>query len=60
MSIILGIDPWTTTVWYGIIERKWNDFSLLDYGIIETKPKLELSKKLWEIGYDMQELIKKT
>lgn len=59
MSIVLGIDPWTTTVWYAIVERNWHDFTLHDYGIMETPPKLELSKKLLEIGHDIQFLIQK-
>ena len=58
MSIILWIDPWTTTIWYALIERNGTNFSLKDYGVIETLPKLELSKKLLEIGRDIQNIIK--
>lgn len=57
MSIILGIDPGTTTVWYAIVKRKWNIFSLIDYGVIETLPKIPLSEKLIEIGTDLQWII---
>ena len=59
MSIILWIDPWTTTVWYALIEKIENNFSILDFGVIETTPKLELPKKLLEIGTDISQLIKK-
>ncbi len=57
--IILGIDPWTTSVWYGIVEKIGNTYTILDFGVIETTPKLELEKKLLEIGHDMKALIKK-
>lgn len=57
--IILWIDPGTTTVWYALVEREGNNFHLLDYWVIETIPKLEISKKLIEIGTDIQEIIKK-
>lgn len=57
MSIILGIDPWTTTVWYAVVERNGNSFSLKDYWVIETMPKIPLSQKLIEIGMDIKDII---
>jgi len=59
MPIVLWIDPGTTTIGYALVERNGNTFSLLDYWVIETTPKLELSKKLIEIGTDMSGIIKK-
>ncbi len=59
MTIILWIDPGTTTIGYAIVERVSNTFTLRDYGVIETPPKLELSKKLIEIGNDMSHIIAK-
>ncbi len=58
--IILGIDPGTTTTGFGVIEIDKNNIKLLDYGIIETKPKKELSKKLVEIYKDIKKIIKDT
>ncbi len=58
--IILGIDPGTTTTGFGLIEVDKNNIKLLDYGIIETKPKKELSKKLTEIYKDIKKIIKDT
>lgn len=58
MSVIIGIDPGTTTVWYAIIEKN-KSLSLLDYGVIHTTPKIPISEKLLEIGYDIKNLIEK-
>jgi len=59
MSVILWIDPGTTTIWYALVEKSGHNVSLIDYGVVETLPKIELSKKLIEIGIDIQEIIKK-
>jgi len=57
MSIILGIDPGTTTVGYGIIEVTGNRRVILDCGVIKTTPKIELSLKLLDINADLLHLI---
>lgn len=58
MSIILGIDPGTTTIGYALMEKK-KTLELLDYGIISTTPKIDNAIKLLEIGTDMKALIEK-
>jgi len=57
MSIILGIDPWTTTTWFAIIRKKWNNAELLDYWIIDTPPNIPIEEKLFEIWNDINEII---
>lgn len=57
MSIILWIDPWTTTIWFALIEKSKNNLELLDYWIVETTPKMELKYKLLEIWNDIWELL---
>lgn len=58
--IILWIDPWTTTVWYSIINKHSNsDFELIDYWVFSTTPKIDLSIKLLEIWNDIKNLINK-
>ncbi len=58
--IILWIDPWTTTTWFAIVEKKsFSDFNLIDYWIIETTPKIELKYKLLEIWEDYNSLLEK-
>lgn len=54
---ILGIDPWTTTVWYAVISDTNRKPEILDYGIIETPPKEDLKYKLKDIWADMKSLI---
>ena len=59
MTIILWIDPWTTTIGYAIIQKKSNsEYSLIDFWVFSTTPKIDLSIKLLEIWKDIQELIK--
>ena len=59
MSIILGIDPGTTTVGFAIIKKVNNNYSLIDYGVFLTTPKIDLSVKILEIGADMESIISK-
>ena len=58
MSIILWIDPWTTTIGYAIIEKHSNsDYELIDFWVFTTTPKIDLSIKILEIWNDMKNLI---
>jgi len=57
--IVIGIDPGTTTVWYAVVEKKWNQKILLDYGVISTLPKIPLKEKILEIAEDLSFLIEK-
>jgi len=54
---ILWIDPWTTTIWFAIIEKLDREFKLIDFWVIETTPKIDLEHKLLEIWTDISELI---
>ncbi|MDD4152049.1 MAG: crossover junction endodeoxyribonuclease RuvC [Candidatus Gracilibacteria bacterium] len=58
MSIILGIDPGTTTTGFAIIEKS-KELKIIDYGVIETTPKDNIGNKLLEIGTDIGGLFKK-
>ncbi len=58
--IILGIDPWTTTIWFAVVDKEnFRKFSLIDYWVIETTPKIDLKYKLLEIWEDYLSLIEK-
>ncbi|MDD2565450.1 MAG: crossover junction endodeoxyribonuclease RuvC [Candidatus Gracilibacteria bacterium] len=59
MSIIIGIDPGTTTVGFAIMALEKNYREVLNYGIIETKPKEKLELKLVDIVNDLEEIIEK-
>jgi len=59
MSIILWIDPGTTTIGYAVINKISNsDYRLVDFWVFSTTPKIDLSIKLLEIWNDIKELIK--
>lgn len=55
--IVIWIDPGTTTVWYAIVEKNWNNKNLLDYWIIHTTPKISVWEKILEISKDLDFLI---
>jgi crossover junction endodeoxyribonuclease RuvC len=57
MSIILWIDPWTTTVWFSIVEKTWNNYKIVDFWVFKTTPKIDLKVKLLEIWNDMKDLL---
>lgn len=57
MSIILGIDPWTTTTWFAVIEKKVKNIIILNYWIIETRPKECIENKLCDIWNDINNII---
>lgn len=56
--IILWIDPWTTTVWYCLIESQNSSIKIIDFWIIKTIPKINIEIKLLEIWNDLNEIIK--
>ncbi|MEK7627661.1 MAG: crossover junction endodeoxyribonuclease RuvC [Patescibacteria group bacterium] len=56
--IILGLDPGTTIVGYGIIEKTQNTLRCLDYGIIKS-PMTQNRDKFLNIHIKITELIKK-
>jgi len=54
MSIILGIDPGTTTVGFAFLRKESRKFEILDYGVIETTPREALPMKLLDIVSDLE------
>ena len=55
---VLGIDPGLTTTGFGILSTKNDDTKIIDYGTIEPNRKDTLSKRLYSIYADIEELIK--
>jgi crossover junction endodeoxyribonuclease RuvC len=55
--IILGIDPGTAALGYGIIERNGGRLRAVDYGCLETSPDLEMPERLLAIHGLLDELI---
>lgn len=56
--LILGIDPGTATVGYGMIETKGNGYSLLDFGWIKTDKEAKAEKRLDTIYKEMLSLLR--
>lgn len=55
--LILWIDPWTTTTGFALIKRENNIFTLVDYWVLTTTPKIALSEKILEIWTDINTII---
>lgn len=58
--VILGIDPGTTIVGFGVIEKNKNGLICKDYGCIKTEPKIPNIEKLSLIERELDNLIKNT
>jgi len=56
--IILGIDPGTAIIGYGLI-KKDREISLLDYGCITTSKELTSAERLKELHTKLEKIIKK-
>jgi len=56
---ILWIDPWTTTVWFAIIDKQGQNYHIVDFWVFSTTPKIDISIKIFEIWNDIVEIIKK-
>ena len=55
---ILGIDPGLTKTGFGLISIKEDEPEIIDFGIIQPNKNDTLSKRLYTIYLDMEELIK--
>ena len=56
---ILGIDPGYATIGFGMVESNGAQVRMVTYGAITTPAGLPLSRRLYQIGSDMEELIGK-
>ncbi len=58
--IILGIDPGTATLGWGVIKKfQSSNVKCQNFGIIETSPKLSDSQRLAQISKELVDIIKK-
>lgn len=55
---ILGIDPGTATVGWGVIEISGGDYAPIAYGHISTSKELSMPERLREIADDLESLIR--
>ena len=54
---ILGIDPGYATVGFGLVEAERGQVHMVTYGAITTPAGIPLSRRLYQIHADMEELI---
>ena len=54
---ILGIDPGYATIGFGLVEADRAQLHMVTYGAITTPAGLPLSRRLYQIGTDTEELI---
>ena len=58
--IVLGIDPGTAVTGYGIVRKEGrNPLTLVECGVIRTKPRDDLAQRLAEIHDGVTELIRR-
>jgi len=57
--VILGIDPGTASMGYGIIEIGKKDISLADQGVIKTKPDMDMPKRLGVLYASLNDVIRR-
>lgn len=54
---ILGIDPGYATIGFGLVEADRTGARMITYGTITTPASLPLSRRLYQLSRDMEELI---
>lgn len=59
IMLALGIDPGTAICGYGLVEHRGSSLRAIDYGAIQTSPRLSTSERLVIIHRDIDLLIKK-
>ena len=55
--IVLGIDPGTASVGYGLVERTGQRLRAIDFGVISTSPELALPQRLVAIHAHVSDLL---
>lgn len=55
--IVLGVDPGTASVGYGLVDRTGSLLRAIDYGVLTTQPNLPLSERLAAIHAFITDLI---
>lgn len=59
MSVVLGIDPGTATLGWGLVREQGNDLSLVGCGVIRTPAKTPLAERLLAIYTGLNELLRR-
>ena len=54
---VLGIDPGTVTLGYGVVEEREGELALVDYGALTTSPNMPLTQRLHALYLGLLEVI---
>jgi len=57
--LILGIDPGTAIMGYGLIDYQGDQLKVVDYGCWMTSPKDSLAERLCQINHGLEEVLHK-
>jgi crossover junction endodeoxyribonuclease RuvC len=57
VSVVLGIDPGTATLGWGLVREEGDNLSLLEYGAIQTPANTPLHERLLTIHTELTELL---
>jgi len=57
--IILGVDPGTAIIGYGLIKKSNRGIEIIEYGCIETDPKFSTAERLNILDKELTKIIKK-
>ena len=56
---VLGIDPGSETLGWGVVEGSGNRYSLVDFGVVKSNPRMAFSKRLAKIFAEVDEVVTK-
>jgi crossover junction endodeoxyribonuclease RuvC len=56
---VLGIDPGSETLGWGVVEGAGNKYALVDFGIVRSDPRQTFSKRLLKVYLGVAEVIDK-
>ena len=56
---VLGIDPGSETLGWGVVEGESLKYKLVDFGTVKSSPKEDFSKRVLKIGTGVSEVIEK-
>ncbi len=57
--VILGVDPGTALIGFGVIKDTKRRIEMIEYGCIETDPQYSTAERLLKLDTDLEKIIKK-
>ena len=54
---VLGIDPGSEALGWGVVEGSGNKYSLVEFGVVKSNPRMAFSKRLAKIFTEVDEIV---